>query len=86
MEQRCHELSHKLKVSELNVKELEDYSRIEEQHHKATSRLKETEERAQQLEEVCVCVCLSVCGWCSVQWVVDYISQGWVPLWLCHYV
>lgn len=56
LEQRCHELSQKLRVSELAVQELEgasgQYSLLEEQLGEANRELEQTKRNTQQLEEV----------------------------------
>ena len=58
LEQRCHELSSKLKVSELNLRELEgasgQCSQLESQLKQATEQMEEKERRSHQLEEVCL--------------------------------
>lgn len=56
LEQRCHELSQKLRVSELAVQELEgasgQCSRLEEKLGEANRELEWSKTNAQQLEEV----------------------------------
>ena len=56
LEQRCHELSQKLRISELAVQELEgasgQCSLLEEQLGEANRELEQTKRNTQQLEEV----------------------------------
>jgi predicted RNase H-like nuclease (RuvC/YqgF family) len=56
LEQRCHELSQKLRVSELAVQELEgasgQCSLLEEKLEETNTQLKLTQRDGQQLEEV----------------------------------